>query len=327
MPGTDTLWSIAVTHGIFVLVVISAFLVLETVFMGIGRRRRERKHINARLKVLARTNDREEALSELRRMRGMTAGGDYKLPIRALGQLVVQSGLGLTSQRLTLFMAGAGAAAGTLVFLATGLPALSALAAFASALFGPLCLVLFYRSRRLKRLEEQLPDAVDVMVRSLKAGHPIPVAVGIVGREMPDPIGSEFGMVADEMSYGMDLEEALGNMRTRTGQADLTLLVTAISIQSKTGGNLADLLSNLSRMLRERSRMRLKIRALSAEGRFSAIALSVIPAVIYAIVTATSPTYYSDVTHDPFFDKAIYLGAVLWLMGVFIMRRMVNFKF
>ena len=159
-----------------------------------------------------------------------------------------------------------------------------ALVAVVVGLALPLLFLATKRTRRLRQLEDQLPEAVDVMVRSLRAGHPIPVAIALVAREMPDPVGSEFGMVSDEMTYGLDLSTAMSNLRARTGQLDVALLVVAISIQSKTGGNLAELLANLGRMIRERGRMRRKIHSLSAEGRMSAIALSSFPVVIYLVV-------------------------------------------
>ena len=142
---------------------------------------------------------------------------------------------------------------------------------------------------------------------------------------MGDPVGSEFGMVADEMTYGLDIETAMSNMRTRAGQSDLSFLVVAISIQSKTGGNLAEILMNLSRMVRERARMRRKIHSLSSEGRFSAIGLSVIPCVLAMIIQLTAPTYFSEVEHDPLFMPAVYTGLGDVAIRVFTLRRMVNF--
>jgi len=190
----------------------------------------------------------------------------------------------------------------------------------------PIVVLLAMRSRRLRKLEEQLPEAIDVMVRSLRAGHPLSVAISLVSREMPDPIGSEFGMVCDEMTYGMDLATALTNLRARVEQSDLGLLVVAITIQSKTGGNLAELLGNLARMVRERARVRRKITALSAEGRYSAIALSIVPIAVYLVVNTMAPRYYAEVRDDAAFMPAYYVGLTLWVIGVAVMRRMVNFK-
>ena len=119
-----------------------------------------------------------------------------------------------------------------------------------------------------------MPDALDVIVRGLRAGHPFRVALGLVAREMPDPVGSEFGIVADEIMFGLGQSAAIDNLFPRVGQEDLSFFSTAVNIQNQTGGNLAEILSRLSTMLRSRSKLRLKIRALSSEGRLSAIFLS-----------------------------------------------------
>jgi tight adherence protein B len=154
----------------------------------------------------------------------------------------------------------------------------------------------------------------------------LPVAISLVAREMPDPIGSEFGLVADEMTYGLDLETAMNNLRARAGQSDLSFLVVAVSIQSKTGGNLAEILGNMSRMVRERAKMRRKIHSLSAEGRFSAVGLSLIPCVIFLAISMMTPTYYGEVKNDPMFMPAVYLALTIWAIGIVTMYRMVNFK-
>ena len=114
------------------------------------------------------------------------------------------------------------------------------------ALLLPFCALLFMRKRRHGKFAAQFPDAMDIIVRSLRAGHPVPVAVALVAQEMPDPIGTEFGIAADEVTYGADVETAMRNLYFRVGQEDLPLFVTAVSIQGSTGGNLSEILSNLS---------------------------------------------------------------------------------
>ena len=145
-------------------------------------------------------------------------------------------------------------------------------AAFCCTLL-PLLILKIMRSRRQKAFGAQFPDALDIIVRSLRSGHPVPVAISMVAREMPDPIGSEFGIVADEITYGADLETGMRNLYFRIGQEDLPLFVTAVAIQSSTGGNLSEILQNLSAVIRQRFKMRRKIRALAAEGRASALIL------------------------------------------------------
>ena len=138
-----------------------------------------------------------------------------------------------------------------------------------------------------------------MIVRSLRAGHPTPIALTMVAREMPDPVGSEFGIVVDEITYGADLETALRNLNVRVGQDDLPLFVTAVAIQGSTGGNLGEILQNLSSVIRMRFKMRRKIRALAAEGRASALILSSLPFAIFIIMQVVAPNFYASVWEIP----------------------------
>ena len=148
----------------------------------------------------------------------------------------------------------------------------------------------------------------------------------MVARELPDPVGSEFGLIADEITYGSDLEAAMRNMQFRVGQEDLPLFVTSIAIQASTGGNLSQILENLSRVIRERFKMRRKIKGLSAEGRASAMILNLTPLAVFMIVNLIAPEFYGSVWDRP--ATKIGLGcAMFWmLVGNLIMRRMINFK-
>ena len=141
----------------------------------------------------------------------------------------------------------------------------------------------FRRNRRHKIFGVQLPEALELITRSLKAGHPVPVAISMVSREMPDPIGTEFGVVADEVTYGSDLVSALHNLYERVGQEDLPLFVTAVSIQSSSGGNLREILDGLSATIRDRGKLKRKVRAISTEGRMSAYILTAVPCLLGAV--------------------------------------------
>ena len=156
------------------------------------------------------------------------------------------------------------------------------------------------RSRRHSKFGAQFPDALDVIVRSLRAGHPVPVAIAMVAHEMPDPVGTEFGIVSDEITYGADLETAMRNLYFRVGQEDLPLFVTAVAIQASTGGKLSEILANLSRVIRQRFKMRRKIKALAAEGRFSAMFLSGVPVALFLVLKVIAPDFYASVWHHDF---------------------------
>ena len=182
------------------------------------------------------------------------------------------------------------------------------------------------RGRRRKKFSAQFPDAIDIITRSLRAGHPVPVAIGMVGREMTDPIGSEFGMVTDEVTYGADLETAIRSLFYRVGSDDLPLFVTAVAIQGTTGGNLGEILENLSRVIRERFKMRRKIKALASEGRASALILSSLPFGIFGVIFFLVPDFYGSVWGEPLTKIGLLLAGCWMGVGNFIMYRMVNFK-
>jgi tight adherence protein B len=203
---------------------------------------------------------------------------------------------------------------------------ISGAAALFCATILPIIVLKILRGRRHKAFGSQFPDAIDVIVRSLRAGHPVPIAIQMVGREMPDPIGSEFGMIADEITYGADLETALRNMYFRVGQEDLPLFVTAVAIQGSTGGNLSEILGNLSAVIRLRFKMRRKIKALAAEGRFSAIILSALPIAMFTILQVTSPTFYGGVWQVEMTKIILSVAGAWMLTGNFVMYKLVNFR-
>ena len=186
------------------------------------------------------------------------------------------------------------------------------LGALFSGLFLPYFTLRVLRGRRQKKFGSQFPDAIDIIVRSLRAGHPVPIAIAMVGREMPDPIGSEFGIVSDEITYCADLETAMRNLYGRIGSDDLPLFVTAVAIQGATGGNLGEILENLSSVIRQRFKMRRKIRALASEGRASAMILSALPIGMFGIIQIIAPDFYASVWHEHL-TKILLFSAAGWM--------------
>src|SRR5256885_5056592 len=182
------------------------------------------------------------------------------------------------------------------------------------------------RKRGHGKFAAQFPDAMDIIVRSLRAGHPVPVAVGLVAQEMPDPIGTEFGIAADEITYGADVETAMRNLSFRVGQEDLPLFVTAVAIQGSTGGNLSEILENLSSTIRQRFKMRRKIRALAAEGKFSAFFLSGLPVAIFFLLGMVAPDFYGSVWDHQVTKVGLGLAGLWMAVGDLVMYRMVNFR-
>jgi tight adherence protein B len=311
---------------VYLFVAVSAGLAFEAVYLLGFSTASYRSQINRRLKLSKDRTDRETMLVELRRERGLTAGGNYRLGLVSLNRLILQSGLTIGFSRLGVFVAIGSvlAFAVTLVFRHSFVEA--GAAALFSATLLPFMVLRWLRSRRQGKFAAQFPDALDIIVRSLRAGHPVPVAVNMVGREMGDPIGSEFGIVTDEITYGADLETAMRNLYARIGSDDLPLFVTAVAIQGSTGGNLGEILQNLSGVIRQRFKMRRKIRALAAEGRASAMILSALPIGMFFVILWLVPDFYGSVWDVPL-SKELVGGASFWMMvGNLIMFRMVNFK-
>jgi len=190
----------------------------------------------------------------------------------------------------------------------------------------PLMVLQFKANRTRKKMQEQFPVAVDVFVRGLRAGHPIAAALDLLTTEMPDPIGSQFGLVVDEVTYGADLRDALQAMAQRWDLDDMRMFVVSLAVQSETGGNLAEILENLSTVIRERASMMMKVRALSSEGRMTAIMLTGLPIFAFTTLFLANPKFYLDVSDDPAFLPG-FLGLVLlYIIGFVSIRRLVDLK-
>lgn len=319
----------AVQYLIYAGIFLCVLLIVEGIYYLVFASRFGDKAVNRRLQLLGQGGDSREVLETLRRTPSGEGGGFSMLKKADLGELLAQAGLVISVGRVIGIMVGSGVAAMLLFFaLVPGTPRWAApVVGLLVGVVLPIVILLFLRQQRIKKLSAQLPDALDLMVRSLRAGHPMNAALALVSKEMADPIGTEMGIVVDEMTYGLGFREALENLRARIPAPDLHYFVVTINIQSGTGGNLAEVLENLSNVIRARYQMFAKIKALSAEGRISATILSVIPFLVLAAVWVTTPNYYSSVIDDPALPviAAIAMGLLLTAIGV--MWKMVNFKF
>jgi tight adherence protein B len=182
------------------------------------------------------------------------------------------------------------------------------------------------RNKRVALFEEQLPDAIELMVRSLKVGHPVSSALGVIGREMPPPIATEFAIAAEQASYGKSIPLALEEMQARVPVRDLDYLIVAVQTQQESGGNLVESLGKLSLVIRDRFRMFRKARAITSEGRISAWLLSFFPFLIVGGVLLAKPDYYSQVMNYPHFTGLLVLTLVMLAVNIFAMRILTNLK-
>ncbi|TMJ67960.1 MAG: type II secretion system F family protein [Alphaproteobacteria bacterium] len=320
-------WSQQPNLLLYICVAGAVMLAVETIGLSLRRIRSSRTTINKRLQLLGEDTNQGNVLVQLRRDRGLTEDGSFSFSFVLVNRLLVQSGVGTQSISFIVVVCtciAIGALAGFLVFRS---PIVAVPSGLLAGVAMPLMFLAFKCKRRRAKFSEQLPEALDIMVRSMRAGHPVSVAVTLVARELSDPIGTEFGMVADEMTYGLDLEAALQNMCMRVGQQDLPFVLVAISIQSRTGGNLAEVLSNLSRVIRDRFKLRRRVKAMSAEGRMSAGALSLIPLLVFLAVNLLAPGFYGDIKHDPLIPPVATITFLIWAMGICIIYRLVNFKY
>ncbi len=281
--------------------------------------------IKRRLQALTSGADPEVVLRLLRRKRESEGFG--RVPgLRHWPQLVRQAGLAWRPEHL---MTALGLLIVVLAFSLSLLLSLPLALIFAIVLGGilPVMVLNLRRARRRAELSKQLPEAIDLMVQSLRAGHPINPAFNIIAQEMPDPIAGELGLVADAISYGDDLATAIECMAERIGLEDFNYLAVAITIQHSTGGNLATVLESLSAVIRDRFAMERKIKALSAEGRITAIVVSIVPVALAAFLHLSTPNYYAEVADDPLFGPLLGLGLILTLANAIALRSQVKFDF
>jgi tight adherence protein B len=324
-----------------VLVFIFAAVVLaaEALLRAFASARAEGRAINLRLTLIARSRTTGERVDLLRRATSSIPAG---LPpwlerfARKLERTLIQAQLTIPTGRLMLFILFAPLAVffGLLLLMSawwgigisSGRIVISAIFALLLGAVLPVMLINIKAVRTRKRMEEQFPVALDVFVRGLRAGHPIAAALELLTVEMPDPIGSQFGIVVDEVTYGADLRDALQNMAERWDLDDMRMFVVSLSVQNETGGNLAEILENLSRVIRDRHAMLLKVRALSSEGRMTATMLTILPIFAFTMLFIFNPRFYFDVAGDPMFVPGFAVLIILYVIGTIIIRRMVDLK-
>lgn len=303
----------------------AAFLAMQTM-IGAGRQTAVRVRLaNARLRKLSGKENNIDVIAKMRKSRSLNADGELVVVVERINKLVLQSGapLGRYGIYIAMFITPQVFAGALFAFKGS---APIAAAGFLAGLLLPVLILKKLVTRRRNKVGEQLPEALDVIVRSLSAGHPVPVAINMVAREMSDPIGTEFGLAGDEITFGSSLGKGVQRMADRVGQVDFDLFAATIRLQERTGGNLAELLRNNAHTIRNRQRMRLKIKAASSEGRMSALILNIAPVLLYLAIQVTAPSFYGDVKGHEILTKGFWFAGVWMLIGNLVMRKMINFK-
>jgi len=318
----------------FVAVVMVAQTVLSRAFAEGERRGR----VNRRLALLDSGMSRDQVYHELMRSRPDVGLASVAPKLNESASLFyAQTGLRVSPVTFTIYTIVAALALWgvSMLFLVSVVGqklvpiniVISMLGAFVLASVGAAFWLGFLRSRRLRKIEEMLPMALDIIVRAVRAGHPVVMAVKLASEEMRDPIGSEFGLIVDETTYGVEFRQALINLAKRTGSAYAHFFAVSVAIQYDTGGNLAEILASLSNTIRAQQTLHLRVKALASEGKMSAIVLSVLPIALVAWLMMTQPTFYTSKLSDPIFWPAVGVVTVIYLLGQFMIRQIINFKY
>lgn len=246
-------------------------------------------------------------------------------PVVQLDRLMLQAGSTQTVSRL-LSMGALAAVSGLLLgaLLGWSWPVQLGVSLALGAV--PLLRLLRQRAKRLRQLEAQLPEAMDLISRALRAGHAFPSAMGMVASEAPEPIAGEFRITTDEIAFGVSIDNALNNLASRVPNADMRYFAMAVIIQRETGGNLSELLGKLADLVRERFLLFAKVRGLAAEGKLSAYILTGLPFCVAVAIQFTNPEYLAALFTDPAGIQVVYGALALMATGIFVMWRVIDIK-
>lgn len=244
---------------------------------------------------------------------------------RSIKGQIEQANLDITPMRFHLFSFG-GATLLALISLLYGMGLYLTLGLFVAAAFGfPRWLLSFLIKKRRTRFLEELPNALDVMCRSIRSGLPLNDAIRLVASDGQEPVKTEFRRVVDAQQMGLSVAEAIERMSLTMPVQEVSFLSTVVAIQAQAGGNLSEALSNLSRVLRDRRKMRAKVDALSMEAKASAVIIGALPFVVAGLVYLTSPGYITTLFTDPRGHLILLLSGVWMSIGILVMRNMINF--
>ena len=313
-------------------------LAIQAIAQMLFSSRDQNQRINRRLTMLASGMSQSDVYSELVRRPPLPAGTDPSLVrlYERFARYCQQAGLQTSPLRIIAYILSGGVALWLISLLfvrnteISGIVTNSTFSLLASFTITALVAIMWLnilRAGRLRALEGQMPLSLDVINRALRAGHPVVSAVQLAANEMGDPIGSEFGLIVDETTYGFEFKDALVSFARRTGSPDAHFFAVSVGIQSETGGNLAEILEGLAQVMRSRATLGKKVKSLASEGKASAYLLSALPVLLVAFFLLTEPEFYTEKFSDPIFWPTVGAIVVLYLVGVLMIRRIINFRY
>lgn len=324
--------------GFLLAIFAAAFLLFQTVGRIAAAKRAHIVASNRRMSLIQGGASREELYGELLKNRPREHSGmpgflrnfvvTFESSVYAAGTSwsISQVVTAMVVGTALLFVIAIGIALGSGSDLGFGTLQLCLIFALAAGVMLPYLALRRLAAGRRKAMEKQFPVALDIFVRALRSGHPVASAIDLLTQEMEDPIGSEFGLVSDEITYGADLKDALSAMADRWQLEDMRMFVVSLSVQAETGGNLAEILENLSSVIRDRASLYMKVRALSSEGRMTGWMLTLLPVLTFVGGFLSSPKFYLNVADDPMFIAISIFLLVLYVIGLISIRKLTDLK-
>ena len=319
---------ISIAPLIYILIFVAVVVLVEGLYLTVfGKSISLNNRISRRLTLLEKNANREQVLDQLRKEMSQHLNAKNIPLYSMLAKKAQRANIAFSPMQLIGIMA----ALSVFAFLAltVGTAADLAVRVLVGLLMGVGGVYFWVNKKAKKRMElmeEQLPDAVELMVRSLRVGHPFASAVSIVAKEVADPLGTEFGVIADEAAYGRDVSESLKAFATRMDSQDLGFLAVAVSIQQTSGGNLAEILEGLAKVIRARFKLFRRVKAITAEAKWSGMFLSAFPFLALVMINVIQPTYYDGVKETPVFIPAALVVFGFLIINVIFMKIMVNIK-
>lgn len=313
---------------IYGLIFVGVLVLVEGLYLvAFGKSISLNSRVNRRLEMLEKGTRREEVLEKLRKE--MRQHMDAKsIPLYSLlSEKAQKAAIAFSPKQLLMLMAGLAVMA--FLGLTIGTETQPAVRGLLSVVIGVGAVYFWVSSKANKRMgmiEEQLPDAVELMVRSLRVGHPFSNAISIVSKEIQDPLASEFGVISDESAYGRDVGEALKDMAERLDMQDMRFLAVAVTIQQQSGGNLAEILAGLAKVIRARFRLFRRVKAITAEAKWSGKFLSAFPLVALVVINVGDPNYYDEVRDHAMFIPACFLVGIMLVINLYVMRVLTDIK-
>ena len=319
---------ISIEPLIYGLIFVAVLVLVEGVYLTVfGKSISLNSRLNRRLELMEKGAAREQVLEQLRKEMSQHLKSKSIPLYSILATKAQKANIAFTPAQLIMMMGVLAAVAFVGLTVGTGASTpIRAGIAVAMGIGGVYIWVNMKAKKRISMLEEQLPDAVELMVRSLRVGHPFSSAVGIVSKEVADPLGTEMGVIADEAAYGRDMGESLKAMAERLDMQDLRFLAVAVTIQQTSGGNLAEILHGLSKVIRARFRLFRRVKAITAEAKWSGKFLSAFPLLALVVINLGDPHYYDEVRDHPYFIPACFVVAIFLGVNLLVMRALTDIK-